>query len=451
MKYFVLCLLLASAVSAQTRPRRSTADDSYQRPVNMQGTVQEVADGKLSIELNDSRIVSFKINSSTRFSDGLTLKSLQVGDHLLIQGTQDQDAYLTATSISLDAAAMAADAVAARKAATLPRTEATARQDAPKPESAVVRRPAVDPDDSGPPVLRRGKPAPRSTASSDDTVQSASAQVARPAPPDSLPPDSALKGVRDRPTDDYAAAMTPASERRVANLNPKEELIERAREWALNFTDNLPNYVCQQFTTRYIRVPGSKEWRAQDVVSANVVYESGKEDYRNIAINGRPVNKKMEELPGSWSTGEFGTTLRSLFHPGRQAEFTYVKQSYINGLNAWVYDYKVRRENSDWHIQLGSQSIIPAYNGRVWIEEKTAQVLRIEMSATDIPQEFPLDQVEASNDYGFVRLATADQYMLPTHAETLSCERGSPVCSRNTIDFRNYHKYSGEANIVFDK
>ena len=59
--------------------------------------------------------------------------------------------------------------------------------------------------------------------------------------------------------------------------------------------------------------------------------------------------------------------------------------------------------------------------------------------------------MEASNDYGFVRLATADQYMLPTHAETLSCERGSPVCSRNTIDFRNYHKYTGEANIVFDK
>jgi hypothetical protein len=259
-----------------------------------------------------------------------------------------------------------------------------------------------------------------------------------------------LKGVRDRPSDDYRAAITPASSR-PSNLDPKEELIERAREWALNFTDNLPNYVCQQFTTRYIRVPGSRQWQAQDIVSANVVYENGKEDYRNLAINGKPVNKKMEELPGSWSTGEFGTTLRSLFHPGRQAEFNFVKQSLMSGLTTWVYDYKVRRENSDWRVSLGSQSIIPAYAGRVWIDQKTAQVLRIEMSATDIPTDFPLDQVEASNDYGFVRLQDADQYMLPTHAETLSCERGSPVCSRNTIDFRNYHKYSGEANIVFDK
>jgi hypothetical protein len=431
MKYFVFCLLLASAVSAQTRPR--PAQGSAQQPVNMQGRVQEVSSRGISVELKDSRIVTFKVLPSTRFSDGLSLKVVQVGDRLNIQGTQDQEFNLTASAISLDAAAMAVDAIAARKAKM--------GDDIPAP---VAQRPAAkDRDDDGPPVLRRGKPAPRSTASSDESATAASARS-----------DSSLKGVRDRPVDEPLSAASearPIPVPRPTNLNPKEELLERARDWALNFTDNLPNYVCQQYTTRYVRDPGRKDWRAMDVVSANVVYESGKEDYRNIAINGKPVNKKMEELPGSWSTGEFGTTLRSLFHSGRQADFTYIKQSNISGLTAWVYDYKVRKENSDWHVQVGSQSIIPAYTGRVWIEEKTAQVLRIEMSAVDIPKDFQLDQVESSNDYGFVRLATAEQYMLPTHAETLSCERGSPICSRNTIDFRNYHKYSGEANITFDK
>jgi hypothetical protein len=432
MKYVVLCLLLAGAVFAQTRQ------------VNMQGTVQELADREISIMLSDARIVTFKVLSSTKFNDGLNMSVIQRGDHLIVQGTQDQNSFLTAATVSLDAAAMAAEAIAARKGASARSADAT---------QPSVRRSAPS-DDGGPPVLKRGKPAPSKTATSDDSSAAASATASPTTtanPPAGSPPsDSSLKGVRDRPSDDYAAAITPAASR-PANLNPKEELLERAREYALNFTDNLPNYVAQQYTTRYMRIPGSKEWHAQDVVSANVVYENGKEDYRNVAINGKPVNKKMEELPGSWSTGEFGTTLRSLFHPGRQAQFTYVKQAYMNGMNTWVYDYKVRRENSDWHVSLGSQSIVPAYEGRVWIDEKTAQVLRIEMSATDIPRDFPLDQVEASNDYGFVRLATADQYMLPTHAETLSCERGSPVCSRNTIEFRNYHKYTGEANITFDK
>jgi hypothetical protein len=37
------------------------------------------------------------------------------------------------------------------------------------------------------------------------------------------------------------------------------------------------------------------------------------------------------------------------------------------------------------------------------------------------------------------------------HAETLGCQRGTDICSRNAIDFRNYHKYSGETSITFDK
>ena len=226
-------------------------------------------------------------------------------------------------------------------------------------------------------------------------------------------------------------------------------MIERAREWALTFTETLPNYVCQQFTTRYQKIPGERDWQAKDIVSANVVYENGKEDYRNIAINGKSQVKRMEDLPGSWSTGEFGTTLRSLFHPGRRANFRYVKQATIIGLTASVYDYSVKREDSDWHIALGSQAIIPAYSGRVWIDQKTARVIRIEMQADDIPRDFPLDRVEAANDYGLIRLATADQFMLPLHAETLSCERGSTFCTRNAIEFRNYKKFSGEANITF--
>jgi hypothetical protein len=41
------------------------------------------------------------------------------------------------------------------------------------------------------------------------------------------------------------------------------------------------------------------------------------------------------------------------------------------------------------------------------------------------------------------------QFLVPVHAETLSCERGTDNCGRNTIDFRNYHKYSGESSIIF--
>jgi hypothetical protein len=42
------------------------------------------------------------------------------------------------------------------------------------------------------------------------------------------------------------------------------------------------------------------------------------------------------------------------------------------------------------------------------------------------------------------------QYLLPVHSETLTCQRGTNVCSRNVIDFLNYRKYAGEASVTYE-
>jgi virulence-associated protein VagC len=99
---------------------------------------------------------------------------------------------------------------------------------------------------------------------------------------------------------------------------------------------------------------------------------------------------------------------------------------------------------------VASQSILPAYRGSVWIDKETSRVLRIEMQAVQLPKEFPFDKIESSTDYQFIRIGDR-QFLLPVHAEVLNCQRGSDDCSRNAIDFRNYHKYSGDSSITFDK
>jgi hypothetical protein len=85
----------------------------------------------------------------------------------------------------------------------------------------------------------------------------------------------------------------------------------------------------------------------------------------------------------------------------------------------------------------------------VWIDPATARVLRIEMDAKGFPAEFPTDHVESAIDFQYIRLGDLKQYLLPVHAETLSCTRGTVECSRNVIDFKNYHKYTGESTITF--
>ena len=183
------------------------------------------------------------------------------------------------------------------------------------------------------------------------------------------------------------------------------------------------------------------------MVSAAVVYEDGKETYHDIKINNKPVNKPMDQIPGSWSRGEFGTTLRDLFSPATAADFHLRRESTASGRPASVYDFQVEQPNSHWQTIMGGQSVLPAYKGSVWIDKKTWRIMRIEMQARNVPEEFPLDTIEWVVEYSFVRIGGAE-YLVPVHAENLSCWRGSTRCARNAIDFRNYRKFTSESQIT---
>jgi hypothetical protein len=212
----------------------------------------------------------------------------------------------------------------------------------------------------------------------------------------------------------------------------------------------LPNFVCNQSTTRYVEESKQEGWRALDVITAQVVYEDGKESYRDITVGGRKTSKSMLDLGGNTSSGEYATTLRSIFSPASRADFKFYRTAMIGDASTSIYDFKVALRNSNWQVRVGGQTLLPAYSGSVWIDKSTAQVRRIEMQADQIPADFPLDSVQWAVDYSAVSLGSSS-FWLPVHAENLGCQRGSSVCTKNAIDFRNYHKFSGESTIDFSK
>jgi hypothetical protein len=230
---------------------------------------------------------------------------------------------------------------------------------------------------------------------------------------------------------------------------PTDDLIRKATDAALDFTEGLPAYVCQEMMARYQSESKPARFQPIDVLTMTVVDENGKDRYSDLQIDGRPTKKTLEESGGAWSTGEFGTVLIDLFSPATAADFRYQRESRTAGISAKLYDFDVKRENSHWDIKVGSQSYSPAYRGSVWIDPQTGRVLRIEKEGYNLPDSFPVDHVESATDYQYVRLGDARQYLLPVHAENLMCQRGSDICSKILIDFRNYHKYTGESTITF--
>ena len=140
-----------------------------------------------------------------------------------------------------------------------------------------------------------------------------------------------------------------------------------------------------------------------DVVSAEIIYDDGKESYRNVKINNRPTDKSLEEI--EWVLVHWRIcihTAGAFFTPIRTRSSGPAAPSSISGFSAQVYDFQVPSENSHWTLHVGSQTLVAAYEGSVWVDPSTARVLRIEMQARNIPSDFPMDTVESAVDYSYV-------------------------------------------------
>ena len=135
-------------------------------------------------------------------------------------------------------------------------------------------------------------------AQSASSPQSQAAQSAAPPPPtqsqtQSMPPCSDAPPILKRGKqadlppcpDPPPAASPPADSMRARSLTPAEALIERARGAAFEFSENLPNFICQEFMARFSQ--RGREQTPLDVVSAEIIYSNGQESYRNVKINDR--------------------------------------------------------------------------------------------------------------------------------------------------------------------
>ena len=168
---------------------------------------------------------------------------------------------------------------------------------------------------------------------------------------------------------------------------------------------------------------------------------------RALKIDGRAATDPGKS--GWWSQGEFAGTLPMVLAPEVEAQFTRQRPVTFANRAAYRYDYSVEQENSVWRVSADSSGYAPAHGGTIWIDRETSRVLRLEISARNLQAKFPLSAVTTTVEYGFVKIGDG-KYLLPSHSETVICQRDSAVCHRNVTDFRNYRKYTADTNIKFE-
>jgi hypothetical protein len=443
------------------------------------GMLRLVTGNQFVLEADDHRIITYKAGDKmTVQKDGkpAELSSFATADHLSVDSTMDDMGYFTATGVTFTAAGNARERAEASRTWDLPnlassnarraaenkrsgngddeRPTLRRKDDGAPPQPSASTQPATAPpaaaepddnrpttlvrpsdptpdaDDPGPPELRRGKPASR-----------VSARNTEPESPSVAPSAGAAGSVNGADAAAAAPDFIPVQE---------DPIIVKAKEAAAAFVGVLPNFFCKQLTTRYESDRPKDGWQAIDTISADLAYENGHESYTNLKVGNKPQKGSMEDVGGSWSTGEFASLLDDLFEPGTAATFRKSGQDTISGRSATTFKFDVTREHSHWRIIMAAQLYYPAFRGTVWIDRETSRVLRLEMESRNMPLLFPLAKVEEAIDYDFVRLAAPQPFLLPTVSEVLSCQQGSSHCSRNRIEFRNYRKFGAESGITYD-
>jgi hypothetical protein len=224
----------------------------------------------------------------------------------------------------------------------------------------------------------------------------------------------------------------------------QEKIIEAAREYALNYSKSLPNFICAQSTKQY------DNNRMYGNVLAKLTYYEQHEKYETISVNDKMTNKAYDALDGSISTGEFGSMLRGIFDPMTDAHFEWSTWKVVAGHKCYVFKFDVDQPHSSWQIEdrQAHIKIEPAYTGFVWIDVKDNSVVEFYMKALDMPATFPITKAESRLHYDTVDISGIP-FVLPARAEMhLLSGRDD---QKNVITFHNYQKYSADATLKFDE
>jgi hypothetical protein len=234
----------------------------------------------------------------------------------------------------------------------------------------------------------------------------------------------------------------------------QQQILDAMKQYALNYTANLPNFVCVQVTRQYVDPYAGDNYRSIGTILARVSYNEGQEKYNVYSQNGHLINTNMEGVRGggATSTGEFGSLMRGIFEPRSAAEFGWDHWATLRGRRMAVFNYSIDSGHSDWSITYGdgpsdSQRIVTAYKGLVYADAQTGEISRIKFVAVDIPKGFPVQETSEILDYDLQEIS-GQKYVCPMAAQLWM--RASRESTHNEIEFRNYRKFGTESSITYD-
>ena len=245
----------------------------------------------------------------------------------------------------------------------------------------------------------------------------------------------------------YVPPPPPSSEEQA-------KLLDEVRDYAVNYTHRLPDFICLEQTRRYVDTTGRDSWRPTDIIAARLSYFNQKEDYKLISQNDRVITDgTYTSVGGATSTGDFGSTMERIFDPKSNTHIAWERWATLHKRRMHVFSYRVPLEYSDFSIHSAQDekdpgvTVLAGYHGEIFVDRELSVIMRITKEAENLPTSFPVQQAGETLDYDFTKIGDSE-FLLPLSVDVRM--HAGRIWNKNVKEFRLYRKFSADAVIKFD-
>jgi hypothetical protein len=230
----------------------------------------------------------------------------------------------------------------------------------------------------------------------------------------------------------------------------QKRIIEAVREYALNYAQSLPNFICLQKTNRSANFhykTGDQDWTPQDRFYEQLNYVDHHENYHLLSVNDNSTFGKdwQQKIGGALSRGEWASLIQAVFEPSTETHFEWSRWGNLNNKRYYVFRYQVDKEHSRETMDADGQQVTPAFHGEIYVPYDANVVWRITVEP-EPPASFPMQDVKETLKYDYVDIS-GQRFLLPVSSEVVM--REGHMGNKNDIVFAHYQKYSADTSISF--
>lgn len=221
-------------------------------------------------------------------------------------------------------------------------------------------------------------------------------------------------------------------------LPPDLALLARIKTRVAQNLKQLPDFTCAETIERWVKRSSAKQPELLDTVRLEVAYVGGKELF-GPAGGGKIDQASIRKIiRGTVGDGDFATIVKEVLL-GPAATFHYEGKSNWQAQPAELFTFHVAQLVSGYRMTTSSGSAAVGFSGRFWADAGSLDLIRVELTADEIPSELRLSAASEWIEYRRVPIGTG-AFLLPSHSE-MNLVNAEGSGAKNRTSFESCHQF----------